>query len=517
MNCRQFCEIQGEDLLNFFEPTLVGDYYKTYGLISTAAEEERRAAEEKRYEEAEAIYLLKEIKLMELEDGRKEALDLLFEADRLEAEKRKIEDEALYGKGDSDVLDGLDDDDDDLYDGFGRKPIKKTPEEKAYDLACINSSTLNGHVHLRGSKSIFQIQVRGCYEIWSHDTDDSCNVNPFVIVVWNGLDVGDTAKRTLTRFPSWDEEVFDIPCPGNMEVNQCMLEVQVWNRNTGLDKVMMASLTMTSRLLKEFILHDPEYSTRKSFELKVPDQEVIDDEGEVTKIKSKQKGGFVSLLAGPVGLPEKNLKHYQIEIIVGGAMARTEVYCVLFWNSVEFGRTSNAPSVTERISKNTEKVTWTWIDNKFIFTMTEKEKMVKSDLKIDCYDPTTKGINSYFGSIIVEKEELTDFLNQEHAQLRSFTLRKDPKRNDKEQKINRGTLSLKGGELGSHVETERLMEIRACKSLLGAGDGLVIENDSNPPMCYVDAYWIIAGKPVLCGRTKPVTQDLNPFWEVGDS
>ena len=509
VSCRQFCEIQGEALSEFFEPHLVGDYYKTYPLVSTDADEERRAAEEKRLEEAEAAFLLKEIKLMELEDERKEALDILFEADRLAAEKQKAEDEAVYGSGDVDALDEMDEDD--LLD-FGKKKIKKTPEQKAYDKACVKSSALNGHIHVRGSKAILQIKVRGCYELWSHDTEDSCEINPFVIVVWNGLDVGDTAKRSLTRFPSWDDAVFDIPCPGNMEVNQCFLEIQVWNRNTGLEKTMMGSLQMTSRMLKEFILHDPEYATRKSFELKVPDQEIIDDEGEVTKIKSKQKGGFVSLLCGPVGVTERNTKPFYIEILVGGAMARTEVYCVLFWNSVEFGRTDNAPSVTEKITKNTEKVTWTWKKNKFVFTMTEKEKMTKGELKIDCYDPTTKGINSYFGSIIVDKEELTDFLGQDLAQLRSFTLRKDPKRNDKEQKINRGTLSLKGGEYGARVEEERLIEIRSCFSLLGE----VKEGNTDPPMCYVDAYWITSGKSVLCGRTKPVPNDLNPFWEISD-
>jgi len=513
VSCRQYCEVSGDALSEFFEPELVGNYYKTYPLISTAAEEDRRVAEEKRLEEAEAAFLLKEIKLMELEDELKEKLDAMFEADRLAAEKLKAEEEALYGTGQSDVLDGADDiDEDDLY-GYGEKTVKKTPEQKAYDNACVKSSTLNGQLHLRGSKSILQIKVRGCYEIWSHDTEDSCNVNPFVIVVWNGLDVGDTTKRNLTRFPSWDDAVFDIPCPGNMEVNQCFLEIQVWNRNTGLEKTLMGTLQMTSRMLKEFILHDPEYATRKSFELKVPDQEVIDDEGEVTKIKSKHKGGFVSLLCGPVGVPERNLKPYYIEIIIGGAMARTEVYCVLFWNSVEFGRTDNAPSVTEKISKNTEKVSWSWKNNKFIFTMTGNEKLSKGEFKIDCYDPTTKGINSYFGSIIVEKDELIDFLGQEKAQLRSYTLRKDPKRNDKEQKINRGTLTLKGGEHGARLEEERIIQMMGCFSLLGE----VIESNPNPPMCYVNAYWITSGKSLLCGQTTPVPNDLNPFWTVSEN
>ena len=519
VNCRQYCEISGDDLSEFFEPTLLSDYYKTYSLISTAAEEERRIAEEKRLEEAEAAFLQKEIMLMELEDERKEFLDKLFEADRLKAEEEKATEEELYGKKDQDAMDNIlenmdDDDDDDMY-GFGaKKRIKKSPEQKAYDLACMKASHLNGHIHVRGSKAIFQLQVRGCYELFSLDSQDSCNVNPFVVVVWNGMDVGDTEKRLLTRWPSWENAVFDIPCPGNMEVNQCLLEVQVWNRNTGLDKYMMSSVTLAARPLKEFILHDVNYANRKSFELKIPDEEIIDDEGEVTKIKSKEKGGFVSLLVGPIGLPEKNLRHYQIEIVVGGAMARAEVYCVLFWNSVSFGRTENAPSVTTRISKNTEKVTWSWKNNKFYFSMTEKEKMTKGELKIDCYDPTTKGINSYFGSIIVEKEELTDFLNQEHAQLRSYTLRKDPKRNDKEQKINRGTLTLIGGELGSCLETDRMIGIRSCRSLLRESE--VLENEKDRPMCYVDAYWINSGKPELCGRTKPKPNDTSPFWEPSE-
>lgn len=512
VSCRQFCELRGEILSEFLEPELVGNYHKWFDLISAAAAEERRVAEEKRLEAEEAAYLLKEIRLMELEDERKDALDKMFEADRVEAERQKAEEEALYGAAATDVLGAVEDDMDEFY---VLKKVNKTPEQVAYDRACVRSSALNGHIHLRGSKSILQIQVRGCYELWSHDTEDSCNINPFVIVIWNGLDIGDTKKRFLTRFPSWDDAVFDIACPGNMEINQCVLEIQVWNRSSGLEKTMMASLQMTSRMLKEFVLHDPIYATRKSFDMKVPDTEIIDDEGEVTKIKSKQRGGSVSLLCGPVGLPERDLKYYFLEIIIGGAMARTEVYCVLFWNSVEFGRTNNAPSVTEKISKNTEKVSWTWTNNKFVFTLTDKEKLAKGELKIDCYDPTTRGINSYFGSAIVEKEELTDLLGQDFAQLRSFTMRKDPKRNDKEQKVNRGTLTVQAGEYGARAETERLIEIRGCLSLLGGEP--VKEGDSDPPMCFVDTYWVTSGKAVLCGRTKPVPNDLNPFWEVSEN
>ena len=170
-------------------------------------------------------------------------------------------------------------------------------------------------------------------------------------------------------------------------------------------------------------------------------------------------------------------------------------------------------SVTEKVNKKLTTVKWYWKKNKFVFGIPPSESFADSELKIDCFDPTTKGTGSFIGSVTLTGEELSNFLNQDWASLLQITLKKDPKRDDK-QRISKGTINLRGGLFGSRLESERLVDIKACHSLpYLKGDGSSLPtSDMIQHSCYCIVYW----NHVVIGRTKPVSNDGNPVWEMFD-
>jgi hypothetical protein len=201
---------------------------------------------------------------------------------------------------------------------------------------------------------------------------------------------------------------------------------------------------------------------------------------------------------------------------------------------------------TEKINKTTTQSKWIWKKNKFILRLCESDLIKRSELKIDCYDPSTKGANSYIGCAILNQEELISFLDQPYMIQQQVTLKKDPKREDK--RVTKGTLTIRGGRYGSRLETERLFEIKGIefpewKSTLPSSlhtQGITSpppqqqerettnqsnqqqsnvisleskEKSSPSPHCYCVSYW----NDEYLGATKPVSlHDGYPVWEIFD-
>ena len=214
-------------------------------------------------------------------------------------------------------------------------------------------TSLKGMLTLMGSRSVYQLQVRSVMELYSYESELSDDIQPFVIVVWNGVDIGQTPFLRHTRWASWHDCIFNIPVPGSMEPGQCTLVIQVWNMDKiGGGKKLMSLLTLTSKALRDFLTKRVPFANRERFELTLPPR--ADEDGRTQHTGKKKKGadkkgknvvgaGYVSLLGGLVGLHENDLKLYEIHFLAGGNMARTEVVCVLLWNSCEVGRTDAAP------------------------------------------------------------------------------------------------------------------------------------------------------------------------------
>jgi hypothetical protein len=532
----QYLDISKSDMSDFLQPD-GANVFRDYALASCAQEEVDRKKDKARLQAEAEAELAVESGLLSLEEN--EGGDSEEEPPPSSAEPAPANSSST-GQDDAKKSDDYDEDDDDEKNESKKRVIIERPVFNFEDLL---ATSLDGQLTLMGSRAIYQLQVRAAFELFSHETEISDDIQPFIIVVWNGVDIGQTPFLKFTRWASWHDSIFNIPVPGSMEPGQCTLIVQVWNMDKiGGGKKLMSSLTLTSKALRDFLTKKTPFANREQFELTLP---VKGDEEGRTQGAKKKKGadkkgknavvaGYVALTGGLVGLQENNLELFEMHFLVGGNMARSEVVCVLQWNSVEIGRTDSAPryvlcsqsnklflspcpfminicSVTEKVNKKLTTVKWYWKRNKFIFGIPSTENMADVELKIDCFDPTTKGSGSFVGCVILTGEEITALLHQDWAVLQQVTLKKDPKRDDK-QRISKGTINLRCGRLGSRLETERVVEMKACHSL-----AFQTNDDHQFPLttqysCYCVVYW----NNEIVGKTKPVRNDGNPVWEIFD-
>jgi hypothetical protein len=408
---------------------------------------------------------------------------------------------------------------------------------------CLLATCSHGLLTVMGSRTTYQLKILGAYELMSHETLLSEEIQPMVIVLWNGIDIGQTSVQRHTRWASWPDAVFNIPVPGNMEPGQCVLECQVWNlEEVGGGKKLMSKAVLTGRPLRDLLTKKAPYAMHEILELQLPH---LDDDAQAQpqhhhhqqKKKEKNKtqltGGSLSLIGGLVGLhePDKSLRYYELQILLGVGMARTEVQCVIFWNSIQVGNTDSTPMITEKVNTSKNSATqskWIWKQNKFILKLFASDLMRDSELKIDCYDPSTKGSNSYIGCAILSHEELTSFLDQPFMVQQLVTLKKDPKREDK--RVTKGTLTIRGGRYGGRLETERLFEIKAIEFANGKpkpslshplvdpsvphpgqeADGTVTPQVDD--LCYCVVYW----NEDCLGSTNSIRNDGYPVWELFD-
>lgn len=453
--------------------------------------------------------------------------------------------------------------DDEILDPFLKKKLFQESEKQPIDqpidlqvqfdsvndtdlLNCLSSTCSHGLLTVMGSKTIHQLRVLGAYELYSHETQLSEEIQPLIIILWNGIDIGQTPVQRHTRWVSYPDAIFNIPVPGNMEPGQCTLEFQVWNlEEVGGGKKLMSKVILNGRPLRELLTKNAPYAMHETLELQLPHLDDKDGDGHQGGNKKKDKGknkntingGYLSIVTGLVGLHESNLRYYELQFLLGVGMARTEVQCIVYWNSIEIGKTDSAPMITEKVNKTTTQSKWIWKKNKFILRLCESDIIKQSELKIDCYDPSTKGANSYIGCAILSQEELISFLDQPYMTQQLVTLKKDPKREDK--RVTKGTLTIRGGRYGSRLETERLFEIKGLEfpewkylkqsSEVGSPpspqeisppqqfdrtnqSNQLIESEKNLPHCYCVSYW----NDEYLGSTNPVLHDGYPVWEILD-
>jgi hypothetical protein len=547
----QYLHLTGADLASFLQPP-EEDVYRDYYLENYILEQEQRQQKSRVSDELSEIG-----RRGDIVSGVEESASLVEE--RID---EPMKGEGVGVKASQEVED--EEVEEDIVDPFLQKKLFREASEKEKLAASVaiqinpNTSTTNlkhcllttcsrGLLTLMGSKTTYQLRILGAYELTSHETLLSEEIQPLIIVIWNGIDIGQTSTQRHTRWASWSDAVFNIHVPGNMEPGQCVLECQVWNvEEVGGGKKLMSNIVLTGRPLRELLTKKAPYAMHQILELQLPHlEEKPNDSGapqhhhhhnqkKKEKNKTQLSGGSLSIIGGLVGLhePDKSIRYYELQILLGVGMARTEVQCVIFWNSIQIGKTDSTPMVTEKVATSKSGVTqskWIWKQNKFILKLFESDLIKESELKIDCYDPSTKGSNSYIGCAILSQEELVSFLDQPYVVQQLVTLKKDPKREDK--RVTKGTLTIRGGKYGGRLETERLFEIRGVEFSngkptnhspapvgespfpgQGADEGVVDSTRGDDVRCFCVVYW----NDEYLGSTNSIRNDGYPVWELFD-
>lgn len=363
-------------------------------------------------------------------------------------------------------------------------------------------SPTSTHMALVGGRASYQVKINHVAELSSPDPRLANDINPYVVVFWNNIDIGATDIQKKTRNPTWTDAIFNIPVPGNMEPSQCSLSFQVWHaEDMGGGKVLMSSVSFSGPVLRDMLRKFAPHATRQIIDLQLPVAagKREDEGGRKKKGQQVSKCGIISIIIGPAGLQEKQLKYFEINVLMGSGLARTEVYCVLMWNGGRFGMTPAAKSVSETPTS----VKWRWNRCKLIFEVAATENIAKSSLQIDLFDPNMKGNNSFIGCIILTGEELTKLIDADFAAVNTFSLKKDPKRDEKSQKISKGSLQLRGGGYGYRMAEERTIDILGASGLKVDGEGIG---------CYCVLLW----NEVEVTRTKVVVNDGSPVFGVFD-
>lgn len=383
----------------------------------------------------------------------------------------------------------------------------------------IHKTATHGQVQLLGAKSYFQLKVTHVQELFSRDYGDSEDINPIAIISWNGLDIGQTSICRNTRWATWNDAVFNIPVPANMEIYACLLVIDVYHmHNIGGKKDLLSTISVTGRLLKDLLTKSSPYCGYGVFDLRLPMNEeerlaeaAAANSGARNNNKHKVSGGKVSIIGGLVGLQEKDEKYFEVTIKVASGMARAEVLCKLYWNGRMIGVTDVAKSVTEGKS-----VKWYWRQGRFVFSIPMSENITKvSELKVDCYDPSVKGTNSYIGCVIVTGKDLADMVDGPYAVMSSQTLKKDPNKDEKLQKISKGTLQLRCGNFGARLENERAIEVVGGVNISTSSSSSLSPSESNHVL--ENCYCIVSWNNTEIGRTKSILNDGYPIWGAFDN
>ena len=83
--------------------------------------------------------------------------------------------------------------------------------------------------------------------------DDSARIDPFVIVYFNGEEIGRTGYKKKNRSPKWSDEVFIVKAPGGGELSTSSLVLEVWSVPSSAKGEMLGSVNITGKALVSFL------------------------------------------------------------------------------------------------------------------------------------------------------------------------------------------------------------------------------------------------------------------------
>ena len=116
----------------------------------------------------------------------------------------------------------------------------------------------------------------------------------------------------------------------------------------------------------------------------------------------------------------------------------------------------------------------------------------------------------YLGMISIQREELSDLMDNDYAQLRTFDWEQDPQKEGRIQRMVRGNVTLRGGLVGARLQEERVFVIYAAKNLGRANTGALLGLGSSDPFVEVSFNGVVVGKtPTIEGNLNPVGRRLG--------
>lgn len=407
----------------------------------------------------------------------------------------------------------------------------------------------------------FEVRVQFCQALVNSEGSD---VSPFVIVIFNGRDIGMTDVKAGETWPVWVNPSAYSMKIGTLDIFECSLNVEVWQMGTTGRENLLGQVVFSG---KQFVDLVGEASTRFIRHIKELSMPIVRGKDKDAKAASAGKApkkakaiasyGKVCFDIGPVGLPSAVDQEFELSIISGVNLSGENVYCQVHWNYVSLGNTTSATYVDPIADKATGETAtaegnpsadvahippWTWGTNKFLFSCSSEEDALKnSSLKIYLVDagektklkPGDKPVVVKLGCISLTGDALVDFLTTENslAATTKLDFARDPDES-RPQRPPRGYLTVRRGPRGARMEGERTLVVhaarltlidlnvasavaprpRVARTSLNVDDGSVAAASAAPHEFgyYINAYFNdqSIGSSAHC----IADEDVDPFW-----
>eukprot|EP01032_Pedospumella_encystans_P016584 gene16584-18914_t len=260
--------------------------------------------------------------------------------------------------------------------------------------------------------------------------NDNVPVEIFVRARWNGKVLGKTFHSFEPVAPTWEDERFHARLPGVLSLEECLLELEVWQHQKSNSKSVLAGVVALSEDQLRHLVEDSNFSPTWFYINSSPfmssaltpkrpggskvdnssfsDLSELDIQGEV----SEDRGlGQIQIRCGFGGkflhMTETTVA-YDFSILsakdLGRAdllMGQSDPYVICKWNSREIGRTPHAPRTINPV----------WQDQNFLLMLDPNEDIGQNLLQVEVWNHRviTKGeflgCLSFTGPALVELYE----------------------------------------------------------------------------------------------------------------
>ena len=224
------------------------------------------------------------------------------------------------------------------------------------------------------------------------------SADPFVKVYWNNVAMGTTSVISNNMSPVWEEEKFTFLLPLTLTMEDCLLYLEVWDKDSNGPGSFLGSISLKgnslSAVAEKSRFHPKWYPLVESDRLPLAIQDLAQGEIEIRLGEASQMAKL-----------SENAKKFQIEIFgakelprADGMFGLSDPYAIVKWNHVELGRTEYIPKTLDPVWE--EQTTFEFYANP------EPSDVEQNHLQVEVWDYDIIGNGKFLGAAVLTGEDL---------------------------------------------------------------------------------------------------------------
>lgn len=175
----------------------------------------------------------------------------------------------------------------------------------------------------------FEVRVHFCSKLVNQESAD---VSPFVIVIFNGRDIGMTDVKSGDSWPVWEEPPSYSMKVGTLDLFECSLNIEVWQMGSTGRENILGQVVFAGKQFVDLVGEASKHFVRHVRELSMPIVKSKDNKSAPAAKNAKKAKvitdlGKVCFDVGPVGLPPPRDREFEISIVAGIMLPGENVYC----------------------------------------------------------------------------------------------------------------------------------------------------------------------------------------------